>query len=105
MEHKNKEEKRDFSITLVIDNRKYPIKIKKSEEEAFRRAGNIIDKKINQYRIAFGDNPNLIPQDFVTMTAIQILVENFKLGAKSNTEPYDKKISSLIDDIDQYLGQ
>ena len=103
MSKEDKEEKRDFSLTLVIDNRKYPIKIKKSEEEAYRRAGNIIEKKINQYRISFGHNPNLIPQDFVTMTAIQILVDNFKLGLKSNTEPYDKKISSLIDDIDQYL--
>ena len=105
MDTKNIEEKRDFPLTLVIDGRKYPITIKKSEEEAFRKAGNIIEKKINQYRIAFGGSPNLIPQDFVTMTAIQVLVENFKLGTKSNTEPYEKKISLLIDEIDQYLEE
>ena len=105
MSKEDKEEKRDFSLTLVIDNRKYPIKIKKSEEEAYRRAGNIIEKKINQYRITYGESSGLISQDFMAMTAIQVLVENFKLGTKSNTEPYEKKISLLIDEIDQYLEE
>lgn len=103
MDIQNIEEKKDFPLTLVVDGRKYPITIKKSEEEAFRSAAKTIDNKINQYRVTYGDSPNLIPQDFIAMTAIQILVENFKLGIKGDTEPYDKKISSLIDEMDQYL--
>lgn len=94
---------KDFSLTLVIDGRKYPIKIDRSEEEAYRRAAKTIDNKINQYRVTYGDSPNLITQDFIAMTAIQILVENFELGTKNNTEPYENKIETLIDELDQYL--
>ena len=92
-----------FSLTLVIDGRKYPIKIRRSEEEAFRNAAKKINNKINQYRITYGDSSELITQDFMAMTAIQALVENFTLGKKNNTEPYENKISSLIDELDQYL--
>ena len=97
------ESEKDFSLTLVIDGRKYPIKINKSEEEAYRSAATNIEKKINQYRVAYGNSPNLIPQDFITMIAIQVLVKNFKLGTKNFTQPYEDKISSLIDELDQYL--
>ena len=71
---------KDFSLTLVVDGRKYPLKINKSEEEAYRNAAKKINSRINQYRVAYGDSPNLITQDFIAMTAIQILVENFELG-------------------------
>lgn len=97
----NNDEK--FSLTLVIDGRNYPLKINRSEEEAYRNAAKKINNRINQYRITYGDSPNLITQDFIAMTAIQILVENFTLGKKNNTAPYEEKISSLIDDLDQYL--
>jgi cell division protein ZapA (FtsZ GTPase activity inhibitor) len=96
-------DEKDFSLTLVIDGRKYPLKINRSEEEAYRNAATKINSRINQYRVAYGDSPNLITQDFIAMTAIQILVENFKLGTKNYTEPYENKISSLIDELDQYL--
>ena len=94
---------KDFSLTLVIDGRKYPIKIDRSEEEAYRSAAKTIDNKINQYRVTYGDSPNLITQDFIAMTAIQILVENFTLGTKNNIQPYEDKIGSLIGELDQYL--
>ncbi len=92
-----------LSLTLVIDGRKYPIKIDRKEEEAYRSAAKIINNRINQYRLTYGDSPNLITQDFIAMTAIQVLVENFTLGAKNHTQPYEEKISSLIDELDHYL--
>ncbi len=92
-----------FSLTLVIDGRKYPITILRSEEEAFRNAEKKINNKINQYRITYGDSSGLITQDFMAMAAIQALVQNFTLGKLNNTQPYEKKISSLIDELDIYL--
>ena len=92
-----------FLLTLVIDGRKYPIKILRTEEEAYRSAAKKINNKINQYRVTYGDSSELISQDFMAMTAIQVLVENFTLGLKNYTQPYEKKISSLIDELDQYL--
>ncbi|MDD2475492.1 MAG: cell division protein ZapA [Dysgonamonadaceae bacterium] len=94
-----------LSLTLIIEGRKYPLKINRSEEQAFRDAGKKINNKINQYRVAFGDSPDLISQDFIAMTAIQVLVENFSLGQQNYTQPYEDKINSLIVELDQYLKE
>jgi len=92
-----------FLLTLTIDGRKYPIKIRRTEEEAYRDAAKQINNKINQYRVTYGDSSGLISQDFMAMTAIQALVENFTLGKKNYTQPHEDKISSLIMELDQYL--
>ncbi|PLB87225.1 cell division protein ZapA [Dysgonamonadaceae bacterium] len=79
-------------VTLKIDGRKYPLKIDRSQEEAFRSAEKKINNKINQYRVAFGgENSDLNAQDFMAMTTIQALVENFTLEGKSDTAPMEKK--------------
>lgn len=43
-----------FLLTLEVAGRKYPLKIKKSDEQAFRDAAKKINTKINQYRVAYG---------------------------------------------------
>jgi len=91
-------------LTLEIAGRKYPLKIKKSDEQAFRDAAKKINTKINQYRVAFGgESSNMTTQDFMAMTAIQALAENFSLGDKNNTKPFEDKIDSLISELDDYL--
>jgi cell division protein ZapA len=93
-----------FLLTLTIDGRKLPpVKIKRSEEEAFRAAAKQINTKINQYRAAYESDSSLEARDFMAMTAIQALVENFSLGNRNNTKPFEDKIHSLIDELDDYL--
>ncbi len=93
-----------FLLTLEVAGRKYPLKIKKSEEQAFRDAAKKINTKINQYRIAYGgESSRMTTQDFMAMTAIQALAENFSLGDKNNTKPYEDKIDLLISELDNYL--
>lgn len=93
-----------FLLTLEIAGRKYPLRIKRSEEQAFRDAAKKINSKINQYRVVYGgENSSMTTQDFVVMTAIQALAENFSLGDKNNTKPFEDKIDSLIGELDNYL--
>lgn len=93
-----------FLLTLTVDGRKYPLRIKRSEEQAFRDAAKKINTKINQYRVAFGgENSDMTSQDFMAMTAIQALVENFSLGDKNNTKPFEDKIVSIVRELDDYL--
>ena len=93
-----------FLLTLEIAGRKYPLRIKRSDEHAFREAAKRINIKINQYRVAYGGNNSpMTTQDFLAMTAIQALAENFTLGNKNNTKPFEDKIDSLIDELDDYL--
>ena len=92
-----------FLLTLEVDGRRYPLKIKRSEEEAFRKSAKTINDKINQYRVKYGANSDLIPQDLMAMTAIQALAENFSIGSKNNTKPYEDTIGSLVKELDIYL--
>ena len=93
-----------FLLTLEVAGRKYPLKIKKSDEQSFREAAKRINTKINQYRVAYGGaNPDITTQDYMAMTAIQALAENFSLGERNDTKPYEDKINSLINELDNYL--
>ena len=92
-----------FLLTLEVDNRKFPLRIKKTEEEAYRKAAKTLNNKINLYRAKFGSNSALIAQDFITMTAIQALVENFSIGHKNDTKPFEDTIDSLIRELDVFL--
>ena len=75
----------------------------KSEEQSFREAAKRINTKINQYRVAYGGaNPDITTQDYMAMTAIQALAENFSLGERNDTKPYEDKINSLINELDNY---
>lgn len=80
------------------------MKIKKSDEQSFRDAAKKINTKINQYRIAYGgENSRMTTQDFMAMTAIQALAENFSLGDRNDTKPYEDKLNLLISELDDYL--
>ena len=93
-----------FLLTLEVAGRRYPLKIKKSDEQSFRDAAKKINTKINQYRIAYGgENSRMTTQDFMAMTAIQALAENFSLGDRNDTKPFEDKINSLISELDVYL--
>ena len=91
-------------LTLEIAGNRYPLKIRRSEEQAYRDAAARINRKINQYRVAYGgDKSGMTTQDFVAMTAIQALAENFSLGDRNDTKPFEDKINSLISELDVYL--
>ncbi|MDD2313933.1 MAG: cell division protein ZapA [Proteiniphilum sp.] len=93
-----------FLLTLEVAGRRYPLKIKKSDEQSFRDAAKKINTKINQYRIAYGgENSRMTTQDFMAMTAIQALAENFSLGDRNDTKPYEDKLNLLISELDDYL--
>ncbi|MGI6074065.1 MAG: cell division protein ZapA [Fermentimonas sp.] len=93
-----------FILTLEIAGKKYPLRIKRSEEEAFRAAEKNIEDRINKYRIAFGgESSKVTMQDYLAMIAIQACAENFSLSDRNDTKPYEDKINSLINELDVYL--
>ena len=92
-----------FLLTLEVDSRKYPLRVKKSQEGAFRQAAKTLNNKINQYRTKFGSNSKLDAQDFIIMTAMQALVENYSIGSKNDTKPFEDTIGSLIEELDAFL--
>ena len=90
-------------ITLKVDGRTFPLKINRSEEGFYRRAAKIIDDKLNRYKIRYGDNPDLSTIDLLIMATIQVLGESYLEYSKVDTQPYERTIGSLIDELNNYL--
>jgi cell division protein ZapA (FtsZ GTPase activity inhibitor) len=87
---------------LMICGRRLPrITITHDYKETFLKAVERLKKMLNQMQDKCKGNRDMDEQDFLLMIALQILAENFLL--KSNTEFYDEKIQTMIDDLDNYL--
>lgn len=96
----------EFVINLKVDDVKYPLKIKRSEEEVYRRAAAEVDYKLNQYKSHFNVNSN---QDeihsskiYMAMTAIHAVAnkEQFVLKAETLEDGLRRQIAEL----DEYLN-
>jgi cell division protein ZapA len=93
-----------FLLTLTIDGKNLPpLKINRSDEEAFRAAAKQINTKINQHRAKFENSSDLGTWDIMAMITVQALAKNYSLEDKNNTKPFEDKIHSLIGELDDYL--
>ena len=92
----------EFVINLRVDNVMYPIKIKRSDEEVYRRAAREIDYKLGQYKSNFtGDSRDLQTKDYMAMTAIQAVADKGKFEMRG--EFFEEKVKALTDELDEFL--
>jgi len=91
-----------LSIKIRIGDRDYPMKVLAEEEERVRRAGKIINEKINIYKEKFGIDEQ---QDLLAMVAFDSVVD--KINTEGNSNSTDsfllEKLKSLNQDITQLL--
>ncbi len=91
-----------LSIKIRIGDRDYPMKVLAEEEERVRRAGKIINEKINIYKEKFGLDEQ---QDLLAMVAFDSVVD--KINTEGNSNSTDsfllEKLKSLNQDITQLL--
>lgn len=90
-------------ISLRVADMRYPLKVKRKDEEIFRKAAAEIDRKISQYRRNFtnSSNQSLRQIDYMAMTAIQSVSE--KVEQETRADLFEQKISELISEMDTYL--
>lgn len=90
-------------INLRVADMRYPLRVKRQEEEMYRRAADEIDYKLGQYRNYFtGDSSHsLRNMDYMAMTAIQAVAE--KVGHQLRAESFETKVKSLTKELDDYL--
>jgi len=90
-------------INLRVADQKYPIKVKRRDEEVFRKAADEIDYKLSQYKEYFtkDSSHSLEDKDYMAMTAIQAVKE--KVEQEYRAKGFESKINSLISEIDSYL--
>lgn len=90
-------------INLRVADMRYPLRIKRKEEEVFRKAATEIDYKLGQYRNHFtGDSSlSLNDKEYMAMTAIQAVAE--KVGHQLRAESFEARIRSLSRELEGFL--
>lgn len=90
-------------INLRVADTRYPLKVKRTEEEMFRKAADEIDYKLGQYKNYFtGDSSQSMNNaDYMAMTAIQAVAE--KVEQEMRAKLFEAKIEELTLELDKYL--
>lgn len=92
-----------FIINLRVADMRYPLRVKREDEEVYRRAADEIDYKLVQYKNYFtGDSSHSLRNvDYMAMTAIQAVSE--KVGHQLRAEEFEARIKDLTEELDLYL--
>ena len=90
-------------INLRVADTRYPLRIKRKDEEVYRKAANEIDYKLGQYRSYFtGDSlQSLHDKEYMAMTAIQAVAE--KVEHQLRVQSFEAKIESLDREFENFL--
>ena len=88
----------EFLINIVIAGKKYPLTIKRHEEELARAAADQINSKILQYRQHFA-----VEVDTKDLLAFQLSMHNLELEKRNDTNPFTDKIQELTTELEGYL--
>lgn len=90
-------------INLRVADMRYPLRVKRRDEEMFRRAADEIDYKLGQYKNYFtGDSSHSLQNtDYMAMTAIQAVAEKVKHQLRA--ESFETKVKDLTHELEDYL--
>ena len=89
-----------LSIKVQIAERFYPLKIKRTDEEKIRKAAKLINDKVLQYKQRYTDKDT---QDFVTMAALQFVINLLDCEQQQNVVSLEKELVDLNSELDQLL--
>ncbi len=90
----------NLRIHLLIDNKRYPLNIKRDEELLYRDAAKQINNKLNKYRSEFPDRTN---ETYWAMTALELAFDNRLQRERNDTLPYQEKIKQLLEDVNECI--
>jgi cell division protein ZapA (FtsZ GTPase activity inhibitor) len=90
----------EFSISIAIADRPYKLVVEKEQEELFRNAAKLIDKRIKEYSgsYAFKDK-----QDLLAMVALEYTVSF--LQNEQNTKESELMMNEKLTGIDNALNE
>ena len=91
-----------LSINIQIDERSYPLKIERADEEKIRKAAGIITSRISKYKGKYSEKDSY---DYLAMTTLQFAVELIDKDYDAFTQEFKDEIQQINDDIDTYLKE
>lgn len=89
-----------IKIKLMIVDTYYPMTIEREDEGLVRKAAKQVNDKLNKYRTYF---PNLEPEKFLAMVALELSTDHLRLENKNDTSPYTERIKELTEELENYF--
>jgi cell division protein ZapA len=90
----------EISITVVIADRSYKLKIERNEEEVLRKAAKVIEEQMEKYASYFQYKDK---QDLLAMVALQYSTSSINLEEQLNYR--DNEMLDKLNDIDEVLTE
>ena len=89
-------------INLLIDCQRYPLNIRREDEQLYRDAAKLIDKTLNKYRKWM---PDLDSNKHWAMAALELAFNNVSNKDKNDTKPYVEKLEELTKELDSFISK
>ena len=93
-------ENEKFNITITVAGEKFPLHIRRTEEELYRRAAKMIDEKLNFYRSKYGEG---IADKQLKMVALNIALNLVKTENTQDATPIFERLERLDQEVQQLL--
>jgi cell division protein ZapA len=90
----------EFSISLTVAGRPYKLVVEKEQEEMFRNAAKLIDKRIKEYSVSYAFKDK---QDLLAMVALESTV-SFLQNEQTSKES-ELLLSEKLTGIDSALNE
>ena len=91
-----------MKINLLIDCQRYPLKIRREDEQLYRDAAKLIDKTLNKYRDWM---PDLDSNNHWAMAALELAYSAISMKRKNDTKPYTEKLEQLTKELEAYISR
>ena len=91
-----------MKINLLIDCQRYPLNIRREDEQLYRDAAKLIDKTLNKY---LSWKPELGASNHLAMAALELAFNLMTMKDKNDTKPYLEKLEELTKELDNYIGK
>lgn len=91
-----------LSIRVTIADRVFPLRIKRDDEEKFRKAAKTINDRVLSYRERY---PEKDAHDSLAMASLQFVINLGEFEDKYNVQPIVESIKELNQKLDLLLSE
>ena len=84
----------------MIDGARYPMIVKRTEEDMYREAAKHLNEQLNNYRKTYPKNTSM--EQWI-MTAYNLAFEAVKYKNRNDTKPYKEKLKEWSKELDEIL--
>ena len=92
----------EFSISITVADRPYKLVVEKEQEELFRNAAKLIDKRIKEYSVSYAFKDK---QDLLAMVALEYTVSflQHEQITKESELQLDDKLTGIENALNELL--